>query len=171
MDGMPQFGLVMLPSTQRPHALRVLYWRHGSRMPWKQNSGSSRSRAPHKGMHWALNPEWGWNNGPGKRAVSPNMHPSDHCSTVYSSQDVGQPRRPPAEEWAKKTRPICTVEHHSATAVSEAVPFAETRINPETLIQREVGKKNKYCVLTRICGIQKNGTDEPICKAEIETEI
>ena len=71
------------------------------------------------------------------------MHPSDHCSTVYSSQDVGQPRRPPAEEWAKKTRPICTVEHHSATAVSEAVPFAETRINPETLIQREVSSSRE----------------------------
>ena len=31
-------------------------------------------------------------------------------------------------------------------------------------------KKNKYCILMHICGIQKNGTDEPICKAEIETQ-
>ena len=35
------------------------------------------------------------------------------------------------------------MEHHSATAVSEAVPFAETRINPETLIQREVSSSRE----------------------------
>ena len=26
-------------------------------------------------------------------------------------------------------------------------------------------------MLTHICGIQKNGTDEPVCKAEIETQM
>ena len=42
----------------------------------------------------------------------------------------------------------------------------------ETVIQGEVSQKekNKYHILTYICGIQKNGTDEPICKAEIETQ-
>ena len=29
--------------------------------------------------------------------------------------------------------------------------------------------KNKYHILTHICGIQKTGTEEPICKAETET--
>ena len=32
-------------------------------------------------------------------------------------------------------------------------------------------EKNKYCILTHICGIQKNGTDEPVCKAGIETQM
>ena len=43
----------------------------------------------------------------------------------------------------------------------------------ETIIQSKVGQKvkKKYCILTRICGIQKNGTDEPICKAEIEIQM
>ena len=43
----------------------------------------------------------------------------------------------------------------------------------ETIIQGEVGQKgkNKYCILTHICGIQKNGTDEPIRKAEIEIQM
>ena len=27
-------------------------------------------------------------------------------------------------------------------------------------------KREKQCILTHICGIQKNSTDEPICKAE-----
>ena len=42
----------------------------------------------------------------------------------------------------------------------------------ETVIQSEVSQKekNKYCILTNICGIQKNCTDEPVCKAEIETQ-
>ena len=49
--------------------------------------------------------------------------------------------------------------------------FVETWMDLEAVIQSEVGlkEKNKYCILTHICGIQKNGTDEPICKAEIET--
>ena len=42
----------------------------------------------------------------------------------------------------------------------------------ECVIQSEVSQKekNKYCILMHICGIQKNGTDEPICRADIETQ-
>ena len=32
-------------------------------------------------------------------------------------------------------------------------------------------RENKYHILTLICGIWKNCTDEPICKAEIETQM
>ena len=45
----------------------------------------------------------------------------------------------------------------------------------ESVIQSEVSQKekNKYCILTHICGIQKNGTDEPVFqgknrKADVE---
>ena len=39
--------------------------------------------------------------------------------------------------------------------------------------QSEVSQKgkNKYHILTHICGIWKNGTDEPIFKVEIEAEM
>ena len=39
-----------------------------------------------------------------------------------------------------------------------------------TVIQSEVSQKekNKY-ILTYICGIWKYGTNEPICKTELET--
>ena len=42
----------------------------------------------------------------------------------------------------------------------------------ETVIQSEVNQKekNKYCILTHICGIQKNGTNESIRKAKTETQ-
>ena len=43
----------------------------------------------------------------------------------------------------------------------------------EAVIQSEVSQKeeNKYHILTHICGTQKNGTDEPVCRAEIETDV
>ena len=43
----------------------------------------------------------------------------------------------------------------------------------ETVTQSEVSQKekNKYRILTHICGIQKNGTDEPVFKAEIDTDV
>ena len=47
--------------------------------------------------------------------------------------------------------------------------FAETWMDLDTIIQGEVSQKekSKYCVISLICGIQKNGTDELICKAEM----
>ena len=40
-------------------------------------------------------------------------------------------------------------------------------MNPEFVIQNEVSqkKKNKYCILTYMYGIQKSGIDEPVCRA------
>ena len=42
----------------------------------------------------------------------------------------------------------------------------------ETVMQSEVSQKekNKY-ILMHICGISKNGRGEPVCKAEIETQM
>ena len=43
-------------------------------------------------------------------------------------------------------------------------------MNLESVIQCEIiqKEKNKY-ILMHVCGIYKNGTDEPICRARIET--
>ena len=45
-------------------------------------------------------------------------------------------------------------------------------MNLERVIQNEVSQKekNKYCILTHTCGIQKNGIDDLICKTETETQ-
>ena len=42
----------------------------------------------------------------------------------------------------------------------------------QTAMQNEVSQKekNKYHIILLICGIQKNDTDEFICKTEIETQ-
>ena len=42
----------------------------------------------------------------------------------------------------------------------------------ETVIQSEVSQKEKNkCILMHIFGIWKNGTDELVCRAEIETQM
>ena len=51
--------------------------------------------------------------------------------------------------------------------------FVETWMDLETVLQSEVSQKekNKCHILMHIYGIQKNGTDEPICRGIIETQI
>ena len=40
-------------------------------------------------------------------------------------------------------------------------------------MQSEVSQKEKdrYCILTHVYGIQKDGTDDPTCSAEKETQM
>ena len=68
---------------------------------------------------------------------------------------------------------IYTMEYQSAIKRNETGSFVETWMDLETVIQSEVSQKekNKYRILTHICGTQKNGTDEPVCRAEAETQI
>ena len=83
-----------------------------------------------------------------------------------------QPRFPSTDEWIKKMWHIYTMEYYSAIKRNEIWSFVETWMDLETVIQTEVSQKekNKYHMLTHICGILKNGTDEPVCKAEIKTQ-
>ena len=46
--------------------------------------------------------------------------------------------------------------------------FVELWMDPESVIQSEK-RNSKINMSTYICGIWKNGTDEPICRAGIET--
>ena len=73
---------------------------------------------------------------------------------------------PSTEEWIKKMWYIYTMEYYSAIKRNEIGSFVETWMDLETVIQSEViqKEKNKYCILTHICGIQKNGIDDLICK-------
>ena len=65
------------------------------------------------------------------------------------------------------------MEYYSAIKRNEIGLFVETWMDLEPVIQSEVSQKvkNKYRLLMHICGMQKNGTDEPVCKAEIETQM
>ena len=52
------------------------------------------------------------------------------------------------------------------------MPLVEAWIDLETVVQNEVSQKekNKYCIISLKCVLQKNSKDELICKAEIETQ-
>ena len=65
------------------------------------------------------------------------------------------------------------MEHYSATERNEIGSFIEAWMDLESVTQSDVSQeqKNKYCILMYICGIQKKGTDEPICRAGIEAQI
>ena len=60
-----------------------------------------------------------------------------------------------------------TMESYSAIRRNETGAFAVVCIDLDSVIRSEVSQKekNKYCILTHLCGIQENGTNEPICRA------
>ena len=68
---------------------------------------------------------------------------------------------------------IYTMEYYSAIKRNETGSCIEMWIDLESVIQSEViqKEKNKYRILTHICGIQKNGTYEPIFRAGIEMQM
>ena len=84
-----------------------------------------------------------------------------------------QPNCPSKDEWIKKMWCIYTMEYYSAIKRNKTESFVETWMDLETVIQSEVSQKekNKYRILTHICGTQKNGTDELVCRAEIQTQM
>ena len=53
-----------------------------------------------------------------------------------------QPKYPSTEEWINNMWYIYTMEYYSAIKRKEIVPFAETRMDLETVIQGEVRKTN-----------------------------
>ena len=65
------------------------------------------------------------------------------------------------------------MEYYSAIKRNEIGSFVEMWMDLETIIQSEVSQKekNKCHILTHVCGVQKNGTDELVCKAEVETQM
>ena len=67
---------------------------------------------------------------------------------------------------------IYTMEYYSASKRNEIGSFVDTWMDVESATQNEVSQKekNKHHVLMYIHGIEKNGTDEPICKAGVEMQ-
>ena len=66
-----------------------------------------------------------------------------------------QPKCPSTDEWKKKVWYIYTMEYYSVIKRNEIGSLVETWMDLETVIQREVSQKekNKYHILTYICGI------------------
>ena len=87
--------------------------------------------------------------------------PKDTCTPMFIAalftiaRTWKQPKCSLTEECIKKMWHIYTMEYYSAIKRNEIVPFAETWMDVETVIQSEVSQKekNKYCIISLICGI------------------
>ena len=66
-----------------------------------------------------------------------------------------QPKGPSKDEWIKKMWHIYTMEYYSAIKRSKIELFIVRWMDLESVIQSEVSQKekNKYHMLTHICGI------------------
>ena len=65
------------------------------------------------------------------------------------------------------------MEYYSAIKKNSFESVLMRWMKLEPIIQSEVSQKDKdqYSILTNICGIQKDGNDNPICKTEKETQM
>ena len=66
---------------------------------------------------------------------------------------------------------IYIMEYYSAIKKNEITPFVATWVDLEIIIQSEVSQaeKDKYHMISLICGILKNDTNELIYKTETQT--
>ena len=135
---------------------RTLEWRS-----WKK----TKNRA----AIWPSNPAPGHLNYNSKRYMYPNVH----CYTIYNTQDMEATKYPSTEEWIRKMWYIYTMEYYSPIKRNKIGSFVVTWMNLKSVIQSECKseRKNKYCILRHIYGIYKNGTDKPIWRAGIETQM
>ena len=64
------------------------------------------------------------------------------------------------------------MEYNVTIKRKEVESVVVRQMNLQTVKHSEISQKekNKYCILKNIDGIQKNGTDEPICRAGIEMQ-
>ena len=84
----------------------------------------------------------------------------DTCTPMFTAalftiaRSWKQPKCPSTDERIKKIWYIYTMEYYSAIKWNETGSFAETWMDLETVIQTEVSQKekNKYRILTQICG-------------------
>ena len=85
----------------------------------------------------------------------------ESCTTMFIAalftivRTWKQPKCPLTDEWIKKMWHIYIVEYYSAIKRNEIELFVVRRMDLESIIQREVSQKvkNKYRMLTDICGI------------------
>ena len=65
------------------------------------------------------------------------------------------------------------MEYYSAIKKNEIMPFVATWVDLEIVILSEISQteKDKYHMISLICGIEKNGTNELIYKTETESQM
>ena len=80
-----------------------------------------------------------------------------------------QPKCSLTDEWIKTTRYIYTVEYYSAIRKNKIMPSAAISMNLE-IIKLSESTKDKYHMISYICEILKNDTNEFIYKIETDSQ-
>ena len=88
------------------------------------------------------------------------------------ARTLKQPRCPLTDEWIRR----CGTDiqnYYLAIKRNSSESLLVRWMNLEPVIQSELNQKekNKYCTLTHIYGIQKNSTEEPICREGMEMQM
>ena len=98
----------------------------------------------------------------------------DTCAPVFTAalfttaRTWKQPRCPLADKWIRKLWYIYIMEYQSAIQRNTLESFLMRGMKLESIKQKE---KQQYSILMHIYGIQKDGNDNPICKAAKETQM
>ena len=76
------------------------------------------------------------------------------------------------DEWIKKMWYIHTMEYYSAMKKNEIMPSAATWMDLEIIPLSEVSQKekDKYHMISLMCGIQKHDINELIYKTETDSQ-
>ena len=84
-----------------------------------------------------------------------------------------QPNCPSTDEQIKKMWHIYKMEYYSAIKRNEIELFVVRWMDLESVIQSEVGQKekNEYCTLTHIYGLKKKGSEEPRARTGTKTQM
>ena len=127
-----------------------------------ENSREMPLKTKNRTTLWSSNPTTGHTpreNNNFRRHMCPSVHSSATHDSYYRE----------ASSTEARTKKIWCIHSHKRNKIGW---FEVTWMDLESVIQSEVSQKekHKYCILMHICGIEKNGIDDLICKPEIETQ-
>ena len=80
------------------------------------------------------------------------------------------PQKPKTRSLVGDLSHIKLRSYYSAIKKNEIMPFAATWMDLETIILSQT-EKDKYHMISLICGIKKNNTNPLICKTETDSQI
>ena len=107
---------------------------------------------------------------PEKTIIQKDMHIPMFIAALFTiARTWKQPKCPSTEEWIKKMLYIYTMEYYSPIKRNKIGSFVEMWMDLESVMQSEVTQKIAY-ISTYMWNLE-NGTDEPVCRAKIETQM
>ena len=103
----------------------------------------------------------------------------ESCTTMFTAalftiaRTWKQPKCPSTGEWIKKMWYTYTMEYYSAIKKNEIMPFAAKWMDLEIVILSEVksDRERQIYDITYMWNLKKNGTNEPIYKTEIGSQL